>query len=287
MLIPERLRRLVAHQAAASWLAHLPKLVSELTQMWDLQLGAPYERASVSYTAPVSRGPEQLVLKVQWPHEECEHEADALKLWDGNGAIRLLAYDQERRALLLERCVPGTELAAASADVDPLAVLIDLLPRLWKPAGRPFRSLTEESQQWAATLHADWEAAGKPCERRLVDAAAELLDQLPKSQGEHVLVHQDLHGENVLAAEREPWLVIDPKPLAAEREFSLAPIIRSFELGHSQAQVLHRLNRLSSELKLDRYRARGWAIAQTIAWSFDSSYAERHYETARWLLAAE
>jgi streptomycin 6-kinase len=254
--------------------------------MWDLQLGRPYEGASVSYTAPASRGLEQLVLKVQWPHEECEHEADALMQWDGNGTIRLLAYDQERHALLLERCVPGTELAAASADVDPLAVLIDLLPRLWKPAGRQFKSLSEESQQWAATLRTDWEAAGKPCERKLIDAAAELLDQLPKTQGEQVLVHQDLHGENVLAAEREPWLVIDPKPLAAEREFSLAPIIRSLEFGHSRAQVLHRLDRLSSELNLDRDRARGWAIAQTVAWS-GSSYAEHHYETARWLLAAQ
>lgn len=287
MLIPASLRRLGRHKAAASWLARLPRLVSELTQIWNLQLGAPYEAASVSYTATVSRGPQQLVLKVQWPHEECEREADALMLWDGNGAVRLLAHDPERHALLLERCVPGTALAGASANVDPLAVLIDLLPRLWKPAGRPFKSLLEESQQWAATLNAEWEVAGRPCERRLIDAAAEFLDQLPKSQGEHVLVHQDLHGENVLAAEREPWLVIDPKPLVAEREFSLAPIIRSFEFGHSQAQVLYRLNRLTGELKLDRDRARCWAFAQTIAWSFDSGYADRHYETARWLLAAK
>jgi streptomycin 6-kinase len=79
-------------------------------------------------------------------------------------------------------------------------------------------------------------------------------------------------------------LVIDPKPLAAEREFSLAPIIRSFEFGHSQAEVVHRLDRLSAELRLDRDRVRRWAIAQAVAWSFDSAYAERHYETARWLL---
>jgi streptomycin 6-kinase len=91
----------------------------------------------------------------------------------------------------------------------------------------------------------------------------------------------------VLAAQREPWLVIDPKPLAGEREFSLAPIIRSFELGDSQKDVIYRLDRLSSELQLDRDRARRWTIAQTVAWSFDSSYAARHYETARWLLGAK
>jgi streptomycin 6-kinase len=95
-----------------------------------------------------------------------------------------------------------------------------------------------------------------------------------------------LHGDNILAAERGPWLVIDPKPLAAEREFSLAPIIHGFELGHSKAQVVYRLDRLSAELRLDRDRIRQWANAQTMAWSFDSAYADQHFETARWLLAA-
>jgi streptomycin 6-kinase len=95
-----------------------------------------------------------------------------------------------------------------------------------------------------------------------------------------------LHGENVLAAEREPWLVIDPKPLRGEREFSLAPIIRSAELGHTRDEVVYRLDRLSTELQLDRERVRGWTIAQTMAWGLYSNGAERHFETIRWLLAA-
>jgi streptomycin 6-kinase len=80
--------------------------------------------------------------------------------------------------------------------------------------------------------------------------------------------------------------VIDPKPLAGEREFSLAPIVRSFELGHSRRAVRRRLDRLSADLDLDRERARGWALSQTIAWSFDSEYQPSHAETARWLLEA-
>jgi streptomycin 6-kinase len=101
-----------------------------------------------------------------------------------------------------------------------------------------------------------------------------------------VLLHQDLHADNVLHSEREPWLVIDPKPLTGEREFSLAPIVRSFELGHSPHAVRTRLDRLSAELGLDRDRARGWALAQTVAWSLDGEYLPRHVETARWLLDA-
>ena len=284
MHIPERLNWLRQHESGRAWLANLPTVVSGLARAWNLQVSAPFAGANVSYVAPAMRGTEQVVLKVQWPDDESAHEADALRVWNGAGAVRLLAHDMERHALLIERCLPGTYLAAAG--VDALAVLIDLLPRLWKAVGPPFKSLTEEASEWAATLHADWDAAGRPCERTLVDAAAEFLDQLARSQGEQVLVHQDLHGENVLAAEREPWLVIDPKPLTGEREFSLAPIIRSFELGHSKRDVIYRLDRLSSELALDRDRVRRWTIAQTIAWSFGSDYAAHHYETARWLLGA-
>jgi streptomycin 6-kinase len=284
MHIPERLRWLERDVAGRAWLAELPALISVLAEKWNLEIGTPFEGASVSYVVPAIRGSDDVVLKVQWPHDESMYEADALRLWDGGGAVRLLAQDPERHALLLERCRPGRCLA--DTDVDALAVLIALLPRLWKSVGSPFKLLTEEALEWKSALHADWERAGRPCERKLVDAAAEFLAQFVLHPEDPVLVHQDLHGENVLAAEREPWLVIDPKPLSGEREFSLAPIIRSSELGHSRNKVVYRLDRLSTELKLDRERVRGWTIAQTMAWGIHSNEAERHFETTRWLLAA-
>jgi streptomycin 6-kinase len=226
------------------------------------------------------------VLKIQWPHRESEHEAAALELWDGDGAVRLVAHDEERHALLLERCRPGTHLRELDADA-ALGVLIGLLPRLWKPAGLPFRSLAEEAGWWAGHIRGEWDEAGRPFEEELVDAAVSALEELAPTQGEQVLIHQDLHADNVLATEREPWLAIDPKPLVGEREFGLAPIIRSVELGHSKREVVRRLDRLSSELDLDRERARGWALGQTIAWSAGSEFHQSHIETARWLLQAE
>ena len=229
---------------------------------------------------------EQAVLKVQQPDRESEHEAAALELWDGDGAIRLLDSEPEEHALLVERCVPGTPLSSVGGEA-ALDVFAALLPRLWKPAAAPFRPLAEEAAWWLESLPANWQRFGRPFERRLLDAGVDALQELPPTQGEQVLVHQDLHGENVLAAQREPWLAIDPKPLAGEREFGLAPIVRSFELGYSKRHVLHRLDRLSSELGLDRERARGWAIGQTLAWTFDSAYHERHVEAARWLLEAK
>src|SRR5262249_30882820 len=163
---------------------------------------------------------------------------------------RLVDEEPEECALLLERCVPGTPLSAAGAET-ALDLFVELLPRLWKPAGAPFGTLAAEAAWWADSLEEGWERFGRPFERKLLDAALDALQELRKTQGPAVLLHQDLHGDNVLAAQREPWLAIDPKPLAGEREFGIAPIVRSRELGHSQRDVLHRFDRLTGELGLD------------------------------------
>ena len=216
---------------------------------------------------------------------EGKYEAAALALWDGYGAVRLLDHDAERRVLLLERCSPGTPLSALDPD-DALDVLVGLLARLWKPAGAPFRPLADEAADWIDHLPGEWESAGRPFERSLLDEVVETLNDLSATQGEQVLVHQDLHAGNVLAAEREPWLVIDPKALLGEREFALAPIVRGRELGHSRRDVLHRLDRLTDELGLDRDRARRWTFAHTIAWGFDDNgrVLPGHLDVARWLM---
>jgi len=260
----------------AGWLASVPTLLAELATAWGLTPGQGYAAgaAGVAVRADLDDGT-PAVLKLSYPHRESEQEADALERWDGDGAVRLLARDDARHALLLERCEPGTFLS--DWDGDALGVLIGLLPRLWK-SGDGFRSLADEAAWW---LEHDVPAVP---DDRLRDAASHFLRELAPTQGEQVLVHQDLHGENVLAARREPWLVIDPKPLSAEREFSAASIVRSFELGHSKRDALYRLDRLTSELDLDRERARGWTIAQTVAWSGGSDYVARHVETVRWLL---
>lgn len=286
MEIPGGLRSyLGAIETGRAWLEGLPALVDQLANIWDLDVGDPFEGSNVSWVAPALHEGEHVVLKVQWPHDECKEEAAALRTWAGDGAVQLIASDPDRHALLLERCLPGTPLAD-DGDADALAVMIDLLPPLWKTVGPPFESLAHRSYLWNMLMVDRWNAADRPCERRLVDSALMYLDELPGSQGEQVLVNQDLHGDNVLAARRQPWLVIDPKPLVGEREFAVAPVVRSFEFGHSRDDVVGRLDRLCAELGLDRERARGWTIAQTMAWSFSSDYASRHYDTVRWLLDA-
>jgi len=282
--IPDALRWLRSSAEGSAWLDALPRLVDACTAAWVLRVGKPYAASSVSFALPATRADgSPAVLKIQFPDRESEREAEALARWCGEGAVRLLEHDPERHALLLERCDPGTPLSGEEPE-RALDVLVGLLPRLWLPAAAPFRPLVEEAAWWADGLVERWEQAGRPFERRLVDAALDLLLVLPDSQGEQVLLHQDLHADNVLRAARQPWLAIDPKPLAGERELGAAPIIRSFELGHGRQAVLRRLDRLAAELGLDRERARGWTIAQTVAWSCGSNHIAQHVETVRWLL---
>lgn len=269
-----------------AWLERLPGLVAACARRWSLDVGGPLPGAYLSLVVPVRlRDGSEAVLKVAYPHLEAEHEGAALAEWGGAGAVRLLAQDAQRWALLIEKCVPGTPLSELGQD-EGLEVLVDILPMLWVPAAKPFRTLEQEASHWAEPMPANWERMGRPFEQSLLDEALAALTELPATQGEQVLLHQDLHGHNVLRAQREPWLVTDPKPLVGEREFGLAPIIRSFEFGDSRERVVARLDRLSEALHLDRERARRWAIGQTIAWSFDSRFVERHVQTARWLSEA-
>ncbi|RLP82602.1 aminoglycoside phosphotransferase [Micromonospora sp. BL4] len=288
MDLPEGLDWVRGSPAGRDWLAILPTWLAECTERWSLRLGPPFEYAYASLALPVDL-PDgtAAVLKLQYPDDDSRHEADALAHWDGDGAIRLLAHDRQRRALLVERCQPGTALHELPMD-RALDAVTALLPRLWRPTGAPFTPLAEEAAGWIDRMPGNWERAGRPYERRLLDAALDLLAGLAASQGEQVLVNQDLHAGNVLAADREPWLAIDPKPLTGEREFSVVPMVRGRELGHSPAAVRHRLDRLSTELGLDAERVRGWTIGHTLAWSIaDDVVLPHQVEVVRWLLGGD
>ncbi|MBE1490324.1 aminoglycoside phosphotransferase family protein [Plantactinospora soyae] len=284
--LPAGLDWLRGHQSGRAWLAALPDLVAECAAAWSLRTGPPYDGSYVSLVLPATR-PDgtEVVLKVQYPEPDSEHEAAALRHWDGHVSTRLLGYDPRLRALLVERCVPGGPLAEVGAE-RALTVLARLLPALSVPAGAPFVPVRRQAARWGDELPERWERAGRPAARRLLDTVRELLTGLADGQGEQVLVHLDLHAYNVLRAERRPWLVIDPKPVTGERELSVASIVRDYGLGHGRVDVTRRLDRLSAELGLDRDRARNWSAALALVWAFqDEAGMGRHLETAQWLLA--
>jgi streptomycin 6-kinase len=230
------------------------------------------------------------VLKVQLPDDvEAEHEADALRFWDGRAAVKLLAHDRARRALLLERCVPGTSLGAEFDD-EAIIVAAQVMRRLWRapPDDVAWRQLEVEAERWLDELPARYEQHGRPFERRLLDAGLDAIRTLAPTQDELVVCHQDLHCDNILRAEREPWLAIDPKPIAAERAYDTVPIIRD-RLPKEQAirDVRRRLDALAELLDLDRERMKGWGIAKHLAWNLTADAVDAEgIEEARLMAAA-
>src|SRR4029453_4435617 len=139
-----------------------------------------------------------------------------------------------------------------------------LLPRMQLdvPAPHPFPLLADEAERWAAEVPRWDEESGKPFQRELLDFALAVYRSVDRSATH--LVNQDLHGGNILRAEREPWLVIDPKPLVGERELEASGLLRNADSVTRWLDVL-------ADVGLDRERARGWGIAHNLAWSWDEN----------------
>jgi streptomycin 6-kinase len=280
----------------AAWRERVPRLVAECAARWELSLGAPLDAGGFSFVARAVRADgTPAVLKLVFPDPESEHEAAALAHWDGAGAVRLLAADAERRALLLERCVPGGQLWAVADEAEADVAAAAVLRRLWRPPPErhDFRALAGEARRWAVELPARYERHGRPFDRALLDRAVAWVGELLAApDGDPVVVHQDLHGGNVLRTVRGPWLAIDPKPLVGERAFDVASLLRDRrpELARDSAPVRRmrrRLDRLGGELGLDRERMRRWAVVHALTWGMeDEQWFPDIVACAAWLGAA-
>jgi streptomycin 6-kinase len=204
--------------AGREWLARLPQLVDELIERWELEVGAPLEPGgNISWVAPVRRGDgSEVLLKIQLPNIESEPEARALRAWGGDGAIRVYDDDRERHALLIEWCRPGRGLSEATGTLDVATVGSAIgarLHRVTPPDG--LRRLEEMLDPWAD----DVEEGLEPRPGRdpgLVRRALHTMRTRPRACPDPVFLHGDLNPTNVVSAEREPWLAIDPKPVVGD-----------------------------------------------------------------------
>ncbi len=278
MDLPASLRE--TWQSEPRWLDELPRVVAELAAAWDLDLEEPID---TPHSLVVPAG--EVVLKVNAPsHFEAEQEADALAWWDGRGAVRLVAREDRHRAFLMERCRPGTRLWDSGAD-EP-SVVAELLPRMWGEITEPhpFRLAVDEARRWAEEVRARYALSGRPFEQSLVDLAVDVFGSADPAA--KALVNQDLHGGNVLSARREPWLVIDPKPLVGERELDAVGLLRNAAWNGGMPAVQRWLDVLAA-LGLDRERTQAWGVAHALAWGWsDGAWSTGSVEAARVIAAA-
>ncbi|GAA4676019.1 aminoglycoside phosphotransferase family protein [Streptomyces youssoufiensis] len=256
-----------------AWLAELPALIAEFRDRWSLRLGPPIHGGSCSWVAPAAL-PDggSAVLKLTWPHREAAGEAAGLRTWGGNGAVHLLAADERRHALLVERCVPGTELGEDgrhSPDAR-LAAAAELLNGLWSapPPATGLERLAAVTREWATLVEQRMARLRPDYDPGLVAIGVDLLRTLPRSATREVVVHGDFNPGNVLASERRPWLAIDPKPMVGDPGYDPWPLLTQldepFEHDDPAPVLAHRYALVADAVGEDPRRLLAWSVARTV-----------------------
>ncbi len=249
----------------AAWLNRLPSTLRELERQWSVSLGTPFdcEEVSCAWVAPVVRGNgTTAILKLGMPHMECEHEIRGLRFWNGDPTVRLLEADDHLNAMLLERCEPGTALRALPEPEQDI-VIARLPNRLWRSPSPPhaFRPLSAMTACWSAETLSYAEHWSDP---GLVHEGLRLLEELPRTAPSEMLLATDLHAGNVLRAQREPWLVIDPKPFVGDPGYDATQHLLNCPerlLSDPHATIC----RFVDLLGVDRERVRLWTFARAAA----------------------
>jgi streptomycin 6-kinase len=274
------------------WLAGLPKLIESVLTDWVLTPTGPVltGRNAVVLLVVTDAGV-PAALKVGWPHWEAEQEHLALRLWDGHGAVRLLRADPRRFALLLERVDHQRDLNTqpVRGACETVAGLYRLLHR---PATEQFVRLSVLAADWSRRLRLVRDHPLVP--RRLVERAASLAATFatdPQTDG--VLLHTDLHFDNVLGATRVPWVAIDPKPLSGDPCYEVAPLLwnRWPEVtasNRARAAILDRLLTVVDAAGLDEDRARDWVVVRQMVnalWGLESPDPDQDWLTMSIVIA--
>lgn len=247
----------------AAWLARLPDSIIDLKQRWRLTLGQPFvEEVSCSWVAPgVREDGTQAILKLGLPHMEAENEIDGLLFWAGDPTVLVLEQDIELNAMLLEPCQPGTTLRTLAEDEQD-QVIAKLLLRIWRPVPNPnpFRPLSEMTRHWS---EGSLKKAHRWPDPGLAKEGLRLFAELPDSASEEVLLATDLHAGNVLRAQREPWLVIDPKPFYGDPTYDATQHLLNCK-DRLRSDPLGTIRTFSDLLDVDHERVRLWTFARLV-----------------------
>lgn len=184
--------------------------------------------------------------------------------------VRLLDYDMDDRALLLERLEPGTPLYEVENDEEATSHAATVMRQLWRPVplDHPFPTVIDWGQGFLR-LRQRYEGGSGPFPSALLEEAESLFAGLSASMTAHVLLHGDLHHENILAARRAPWLAIDPKGVVGEPAYETGAFMRNrlpdlSDTPQAMRILTRRVDQLSKELNLDRTRVRDWSMAQSV-----------------------
>lgn len=250
------------------WLDRLPQLIHAQCAQWRLTLDGASMHGSNALVVPVRRGAERLVLRMTPPGDDVGAEAAALRFWDGRGTVRLHDVDERDRSMLLERLDGRLSLASRPLR-QAVLTLAELVTRLAIDAPETTLSTREIAARHAATFEAEWDAVGRPVPRGQLDqviaAASERASETPSATA----VDGDLHFTQVLAGEREPWLVVDPVLLSGDREYDLGRILWSrIEDARDDAELRALFDSFVDHADVPAARARAWVVIRSASYLF-------------------
>ncbi|THA72277.1 kinase [Streptomyces sp. A0958] len=280
IVIPEEFARTTVEregEVGAAWLRELPGIVAELVGRWACVPDGEVMYGGVGLIVPVRRpGTPAAVLKVSFPHPGNDHEPDAFAAWGGRGAVALYERDDARYAMLLERARPQTLAEVADGD-EVVTVAARLGRRLAVPAPAGLPRLSDRAGEWEEELRKDAAELTHALPRPVLEAAHATVRELGRDQPD-TLVHGDLHGRNILRAEREPWLAVDPKGYAGDPAYDGGTLLKSRAFSLAEAddlgRAVHRIvDVFADAAELDRERVRRWAQLHAVQAAF---WARRH-----------
>jgi streptomycin 6-kinase len=272
IVVPEALAEShrTIEEAGPAWSAALPSLAERYLEEWGLRLDGASMHGIVSLVLPVVRADgTPAALKLQPVTDENATEPVGLRAWDGDGSVLLLEHDPETGTMLLERLDGARTLSALPDDMEAMEILAGLLARLVAhPAPEGLRRLGDIARRMLDEVPAALPRLAREDDRAWLRRCAAAVAELAGEPGDRLL-HWDLHYDNVLAGEREPWLAIDPKPLAGDPGFDLLPALDNrwddvVAGGDVRRAVLRRFDLLVEALGLDPARAAGWTLGRVL-----------------------
>ncbi len=257
-------------EAGQKWLDALPMLLSEVEERWDLTLEAPFENLSYNYAVSVRCADgSSAVIKVGFPNDELRSEIAALRHFDGQGVVHLIDADEENCAMLLEQVFPGETLWRME-DEQATAHLLEMMPKLWRTyvGDYPFKSVGDWARGFSR-LRERYNGKTGSLNAVLVDKAEILFFELLTSSNAPVLLHGDLHHDNVLSAKDGANLAIDPKGVLGEACYEVGAFLRNpfpnlLKKENPRKLMQRRVDMIVEQLGFDRRRVIGWGFSQAV-----------------------
>lgn len=260
-------------KAGKRFLANLPALIEEASQKWSLTDVRPSPELSYNFVAFAKRGQEQVVLKMGVPNRELKSEMATLRLFNGEGACRLIDHNLRKYWMLLERLQPGVMLVTLEDDEEATHIAADLMQRIWRPA--PEKDVFIRLSDWfdgLKKLRPHFKGGTGPFDQKLVERVERSVKDFFAENHKPVLMHGDFHHYNILSSERG-WLVIDPKGVIGPACYEVGPLLINpwgdLLNGNNYRQLTkRRIDILHEKLGFERERIREWGLAHAVlsAW---------------------